>query len=81
MAWKSTALIAVALALTGCAQERGTAVFGYQTARAPETADIEAEMEARHLGKKSMAAKVLAAIALERVTGRKPDPARLTELN
>ena len=30
---------------------------------------------------KTMASKVLSAIALERVTGRKPDPARLNELN
>ncbi|MCL4764690.1 MAG: hypothetical protein KJZ80_00475 [Hyphomicrobiaceae bacterium] len=81
MVWKSAALIAAAMAFSGCAQERGTAVFGYQTTRAPEAADIDSELEARHLGKKSMAAKVLAAIALERVTGRKPDPARLTELD
>jgi len=32
-------------------------------------------------GKKTFASKVLSAIALERVTGRKPDPARLNELN
>jgi hypothetical protein len=32
-------------------------------------------------GKKTLASKVLSAIALERVTGRKPDPARLIELN
>jgi hypothetical protein len=32
-------------------------------------------------GKKTLASKVLSAIALERVTGRKPDPARLNELN
>ena len=31
--------------------------------------------------KKTLASKVLSAIALERVTGRKPDPARLTEPN
>jgi hypothetical protein len=31
--------------------------------------------------KKTLASKVLSAIALERVTGRKPDPARLNELN
>ena len=30
---------------------------------------------------KTLAAKVLAAIALERVTGRKADPARLADLN
>lgn len=35
----------------------------------------------RDPGKKTLASKVLAAIALERVTGRKPDPARLSELN
>jgi hypothetical protein len=32
-------------------------------------------------GRKTLASKVLSAIALERVTGRKPDPARLIELN
>lgn len=30
--------------------------------------------------RKTIASKVLAAIALERVTGRKPDPARFTEV-
>jgi hypothetical protein len=35
----------------------------------------------RDPSKKTLASKVLSAIALERVTGRKPDPARLTELN
>jgi hypothetical protein len=35
----------------------------------------------RDPAKKTLASKVLTAIALERVTGRKPDPARLMELN
>ena len=35
----------------------------------------------RDPSKKTLASKVLSAIALERVTGRKPDPARLNELN
>ena len=39
-----------------------------------------AEVE-RDPSKKTLASKVLSAIALERVTGRKPDPARLIELN
>ena len=43
-------------------------------------AAIASEPE-RDPGKKTMASKVLSAIALERVTGRKPDPARLNELN
>lgn len=74
-------LTAAALAISGCAQERGTAVFGYQEARPSEAAEYDLELEQRQLRKKTLAAKVLAAIALERVTGRKPDPARLTELN
>jgi hypothetical protein len=36
--------------------------------------------EARDPRKQTLASKVLAAIALERVTGRKPDPARLNQL-
>ena len=35
----------------------------------------------RDPSRKTMASKVLSAIALERVTGRKPDPSRLNELN
>ena len=41
----------------------------------------QAQAADRDPGKKTMASKVLGAIALERVTGRKPDPARLSELN
>lgn len=81
MGWKSAVLATAALALSGCAQERGTAVFGYAESRPSEAADYESELEVRHLRKKTLAAKVLTAIALERVTGRKPDPTRLTELN
>jgi hypothetical protein len=42
---------------------------------------VQASEVDRYPGKKTLASKVLAAIALERVTGRKPDPARLSELN
>jgi hypothetical protein len=42
---------------------------------------IEADPELRQAAKKTLAGKVLAAIALERVTGRKPDPARLARTN
>jgi hypothetical protein len=37
-------------------------------------------VQARDPRKQTLASKVLAAIALERVTGRKPDPARLIQL-
>lgn len=40
----------------------------------------EADVEARLAAKQTLAGRVLAAIALERVTGRKPDPARLAGL-
>jgi hypothetical protein len=42
---------------------------------------IETDPELRQAAKKTLAGKVLAAIALERVTGRKPDPARLARGN
>jgi len=45
---------------------------------APAAQAADGELDA---SKKTMASKVLSAIALERVTGRKPDPARLNELN
>jgi hypothetical protein len=41
----------------------------------------QAAEQGRDPSKQTMASKVLSAIALERVTGRKPDPARLKELN
>lgn len=41
---------------------------------------LEAAAAARVATKRSMASKMLSAIALERVTGRKPDPARFAEL-
>jgi hypothetical protein len=44
-------------------------------------APAQAAEPQRDPAKQTMASKVLSAIALERVTGRKPDPARLTGLN
>lgn len=79
---KSRVLIAVlaSLACAACANERAPQVLGYQAQIAPkQTAALPAERQPEL--KKTMASKVLAAIALERVTGRKPDPSRLAELN
>jgi hypothetical protein len=45
------------------------------------TSPAQAAEPYRDPSKKTMASKVLSAIALERVTGRKPDPSRLNELN
>jgi len=59
--------------LAGCANNPPIS-----TGFAPPAQATEAD---RDPSKKTLASKVLSAIALERVTGRKPDPARLTELN
>lgn len=83
-------LMAVSCAVTlagGCANERATTVFAVQpmaaNASAMATGSVtatERDVELRQAAKQTIAGKVLAAIALERVTGRKPDPARLAEL-
>jgi hypothetical protein len=66
-------LILVGVLLAGCANNQSLSTGFAAPAQAAE-AD-------RDPSKKTMASKVLSAIALERVTGRKPDPSRLTELN
>ena len=67
------AIIALACALLASCGNTQPLVSGLVPAQA-----VEPE---RDPSKKTMASKVLSAIALERVTGRKPDPARLNELN
>jgi hypothetical protein len=81
-------IVAAALTCSGCANERPETSLYYQSASfhsapsAPTTeADVEAAIESGQAAKKTMGAKVLTAIALERVTGRRPDPARLADLN
>jgi hypothetical protein len=71
-----------AVALAGCAGDSSTRVLGYQgTAAALVPAATAATAPiAEPKMKKSMASRVLAARALERVTGRKADPARLASL-
>ena len=67
-------IIAVAGALVaGCANNQPISTG---LAAPAQAAPIE-----RDPSKKTLASKVLSAIALERVTGRKPDPARLNNLN
>jgi hypothetical protein len=76
-------MAAAALACGGCANERPETFFYYQAgshASSP-TPTAGAGIKSHHAAKKTMGAKVLTAIALERVTGRRPDPARLAELH
>lgn len=71
--------------LAACAgEQRPTSGYGLtgSVAAAPTTSDadaIEKAAEARLVARRSMASKVLAGIALERVTGRKPDPMRFAD--
>ncbi len=66
-------LILAGVLLAGCANSQPLAT-GFTT-------PAQAAEPDRDPSKKTLASKVLSAIALERVTGRKPDPARLSELN
>lgn len=63
--------------MSGVGASLTTSALTVQTATgyaaAPDTGSSEA------VPRKNLASKVLAAIALERVTGRKADPARLTD--
>jgi type IV pilus biogenesis protein CpaD/CtpE len=72
-------LLRGAIAILACALLAGCASSDpLSSGLAPSAQAAEPE---RDPSKKTMASKVLSAIALERVTGRKPDPARLNELN
>lgn len=85
---KAALIAGSALLATACANEPSPRVMGYQTSVQPVAATgaftAEPGGRAQRAGhtvpvRKSMADKILAAIALERVTGRKPDPSRLAE--
>jgi hypothetical protein len=71
-AW-GTIFLVTAILLGGCA--------GNQPLSTGFAGPAQAGDGDRDPAKKTLASKVLSAIALERVTGRKPDPARLNELN
>jgi hypothetical protein len=66
-------LLATSTLVGGCAN---TQPFSAGFAGPAQASDSEPDA-----GKKTLASKVLTAIALERITGRKPDPSRLNELN
>lgn len=78
MLLRAMTLIGVLSACAGCASETpanaGLATSAFSTS-------AQATPAPGQLPKKTMADKVLTAIALERVTGLKPDPARLVDRN
>lgn len=94
MSMRLTILAAAALSCAGCAnqspmqpmalgyhgalsREASTGVPGGRQSRS--TAPVPATTAAKPM-KQTLGGKVLSAIALERVTGRKPDPRRFNEL-
>jgi hypothetical protein len=66
-------LILAGILLAGCSSNEPLSNSLAGSARAAEAG--------RDPSKKTLASKVLGAIALERVTGRKTDPSRLTRFN
>ena len=74
-----------AAALGGCANERamapsalGASIQAAQLGGRPAATQEEADLQ--RAARQTVSAKMLAAIALERVTGRTPDPSRFNEL-
>lgn len=73
-------LLSVGLALSACANDKPlTASFASTGAVGLNSAQAATFEEPSAMPKKTMNDRVLAAIALERVTGLKPDPSRLTQ--
>jgi hypothetical protein len=82
-------LIGVAAAMSGCANETTPMRFGLQsglssTAKASmlggPAAAVAQDADLKRAAKQTVSAKMLAAIALQRVTGRTADPSRFSEL-
>ncbi len=80
---RSAAVLMLASAAAGCANDApNLAGFTSTSALAiatPASITVAPAPEAQQAYRKTMADRVLAAIALERVTGLKPDPSRLSE--
>lgn len=77
-------MTAVALTCTACANERAAAPYalgatGIEAAAKPGERISASAADVTAPPKKTQASKMLAAMALERVTGRKPDPSRLID--
>ena len=77
MLLRAAILVGIGLSCVACA---GDAQTGAGFASSPVTSALAAPASGQ-MPRKTMSDKILAAMALERVTGLKPDPARLTSSN
>jgi outer membrane murein-binding lipoprotein Lpp len=73
MPWHVAAVVLAGALVAGCASDLP---LPHRLTPAAQASQID-----RDPGEKTLAGQVLTAIALERVTGRKPDPARFAEAN
>jgi len=80
---RSAAILTLASVVGGCANDTpNLAGFASTSALAiasPPTVAVGPLTDTRQAYRKTMSDRVLAAIALERVTGMKPDPSRFSE--
>jgi len=72
-------IIALCVFLAACAQSPILSSSGFNTAGLQALPTVSAS-EMSNLGHQTLAGKVLTAIALERVTGLKPDPSRFSDV-
>lgn len=76
--------VALCVSLNACAQSPmiGASYLGMSGLQSAQSAPSQGARKAEvdHLKRQTLAGKVLTAIALERVTGLKPDPARFSEI-
>jgi len=73
--------LGIAVGLTACAGDKPASALlaGMPSVSIPGVVNSANAAPPEVMPKKSMSDRVLAAIALERVTGLKPDPARLAQ--
>ncbi|MBU2580663.1 MAG: hypothetical protein KJ622_02955 [Alphaproteobacteria bacterium] len=72
-------IISLCAALTACAQSPLLPAADFNSATLPAAPSVST-YEMQYLGQRTLAGKVMTAIALERVTGLKPDPARFSDI-
>jgi hypothetical protein len=82
-------MVGAAATVAGCANERTGGHFtqgamhvgaAHAAGHKPPASQAEQDADLRRAAKQTVSSKMLSAIALERVTGRKPDPSRFAEL-